>query len=134
MAWWTASETFEVIAGLWPYVAAWALVTVVAAIRSVSRGYSPFRLATFLWPFAFTAILIAIGVTLNNPTGERGLVSNIATLAILGTFLAQVFVSFRLLQHSTSARLFGALAVLGAFALSILGGFVSLMSVTGDWL
>ena len=134
MAWWTASETLEVLAALWPYATAWTLITAVAGARSIRRGCSLRRLVRFLLPFAFAAVLFAIGMFLNNPTGERTVTSDIARLAILATFVAQILVSIRLLQRAASAKLFAALAVFGAFALSILGGFVSLMSVTGDWL
>lgn len=135
MAWWTALEALEFIALLWPVWLVWAIVIVIAASALVRRHHGLLRhVAWALLPFGFSAAIIFCGVAFHNPNGAHGAGSPYATALIWALFAGQVIASVWLIRRSRVAKVFTAVVAAGALWLSLWGGFISLMSVTGNWL
>jgi glucan phosphoethanolaminetransferase (alkaline phosphatase superfamily) len=135
MAWWTAVETLETIGRFWLFVYVWLVLVVVAAYFLARRNRLFYR--QVMWatvPFAFSAAIILCGVVFNNPNGASDTTSSFAEILVWTLFIGQLSASALLVSLFRGARLLTGIVSLGALWLSFWGGFVSLMSISGDWI
>lgn len=135
MAWWTAWETVEILRALWPVAAVWAVAVLIAASSPARQNGAALRQAgRAALLFAFSALIILCGVVFNNPGGAESAVVAFASTLIWVLFIGQCVASAWLIRKTRSARALVTVVAVGGLVVSVLGGFISLMSVTGDWL
>jgi hypothetical protein len=133
MAWWTATLTLRELAQ-WP-LAVWLLIVGVAAVIGVVKQRLPLRRVLYASaPFVFSVAIILVGVVFNNPSGQRVAIASLAPVLLLILLAAQLALSVILVWRFSGCRIFTAAMSLGGLWVSLLGAFISAMSVTGDWL
>ncbi len=136
MAWWTAVVTLDTMMRLWPVAAVWLILLVITTVPLARQGRASGRNAAWaLLPFAFSTAIILCGVLFYNParSSPRIMVS-LAGALIWVLLIGQLVASVLLIRRLRGARMFATVVSLGGLWLSLVGGLVSLMSVSGDWL
>ena len=130
MAWWTAMMTLR---EAWPLAAPFLVIAAAAAVFGGKR--LPVRRVLYAsFPFVFSVAIILVGVVFNNSTGQRWATAPFAPVLLLIFLVAQLCVSALLIGRFRGNRVFTVSMSLGGLCVSLLGAFISTMSVTGDWL
>jgi hypothetical protein len=131
MAWWTATMTLRE----WPLFAPWLVIVGAAAVIGVVKHRLPVRRVFYAsLPFVFSIAIILVGVVFNNPAGQRRGMPSVASALLLILLATQVCLSALLVWRFRGNRIFTVSMSVCGLWVSLLGAFISAMSVTGDWL